>query len=113
MPEACPATWAPVWAAMHGPKLVPSAPYEPPHHAPVGAAWAKAIAGMTNATTANTATTAVHFMSTLRLLEFTAFDFVLSGPLDPCSVVLARAAAKTATRVPSHDGRANVAMMGT
>src|SRR5882762_6508601 len=62
MPEACPATCAPLCVATHGAKLVPSAPYEPPHQAPLGAAWAKAIAGMTSATAAN-ATTPVHLIS--------------------------------------------------
>src|SRR5262247_4061327 len=62
MPEACPATCAPLCAGTHGAKLVPSAPYEPAHHAPMGAAWAKAITGMTSATAAN-ATIPVHLMS--------------------------------------------------
>jgi hypothetical protein len=61
MPEACPATCAPLGAATHGAKLVPSAPYEPPHQAPTGA-WAKAITGMTSAIAAN-ATIPVHLMS--------------------------------------------------
>src|SRR5262245_54390567 len=62
MPEACPATCAPLCAGTHGAKLVPSAPYEPAHQAPMGAAWAKAITGMTSATAAN-ATIPVHLMS--------------------------------------------------
>src|SRR4029450_6135676 len=62
MPEACPATCAPLCAGTHGAKLVPSAPYEPAHQAPMGAGCAKAITGMTSATAAN-ATIPVHLMS--------------------------------------------------
>src|SRR5437899_12847338 len=69
MPEACPATCGSDCAAGHGPKLVPSAPYEPPHQAPTGAC---AKAGTANATTANSATTPVHFICPLRSLRFTA-----------------------------------------
>src|SRR5262250_1800080 len=62
MPEACPATCVPLCAGTHGAKLVPSAPYEPAHQAPMGAAWAKAITGMASAAAANTAIP-VHLMS--------------------------------------------------
>src|SRR2546426_345396 len=71
MPEAWPATWAPPCAGMHGPKFVPVGPYEPLHHAPTGA-WAKAIAGMTDATATNATTIPIRLMSTLRLFAFTA-----------------------------------------
>src|SRR5437899_9927739 len=71
MPEAWPATWAPPCAGMHGQKFVPVGPYEPPHHAPIGA-WAKAIAGMTDATATNATTIPIRLMSTLRLFAFTA-----------------------------------------
>ena len=63
MPEACPAVCTSLCTPTHGAKLVPSAPYEPPHQAPEDAACAKAITGTSNANIANTATTTVHLMS--------------------------------------------------
>src|SRR6266850_1833436 len=100
MPEACPATCAPLCVATHGAKLVPSAPYEPPHQAPLGAAWPKAIAGMTSATAAN-ATTPVHLISHSPSVG----DSLQSTPLrrtapSPRAIGILRADPESATRVP-------------
>src|SRR4029453_12562931 len=72
MLEASPAVWAPPWTPTHGAKLLPPAPYEPPHQASKSVACAKATAGMTNVNTANVVTTLVHLMSHPPSVGFTA-----------------------------------------